>query len=260
LRRARVLRAIGALVVSSYLILPVVSVLVVVRGGVGGLSTRDWVAVGIGSAVVLAAAASVIALVAARGPRKRLRGWAGAQLARPDDERALAPALSSFALARGVSVPAMWVTDAAAVNAFAYGRADASNLCVTQGALELPPHELAALSAVEMTALTYAPYRACIAAIDLMLFAEWCMRVLWPLAWVVLISPMIGVPPLVAGVWAFGEAHGFELDEQRSIVEQVRQHTRRARAAAAARQAGTAVAIDAPRRRRARHRGTARGE
>jgi Peptidase family M48 len=202
LRRARALLAIGALVVASYLVAPLICAVVVIRGGVGSLSSRDWAAISGASIVILAAVAGAIALAASRGPTRRVLAWSGARPATDAEVRVLGPPLESFAMARSIASPTVWVTDDGVPNAFAFGRTGMPNVCITRGALALTPHELEALCAHEITALTYPPYTECIATIDLMLFAEWCTSVLWLTPVLLLLSTVVGVPALVAAVVA----------------------------------------------------------
>jgi Zn-dependent protease with chaperone function len=169
------------------------------------LHTEDssWPGIGALGFALLAAAivASVAGIVAALGwrgiPRATLR-HAGVREPSFEEARLAGAGLEPFSLARGIAPPAVWVVNGRAPNALACGRPGAAHVCFTTGAFRLPEAEFEALCAYELTALTCRPFVYCTSAIDVVLFAEWCTRVLWQLAALALLSAAVGVPAFLA--------------------------------------------------------------
>jgi hypothetical protein len=201
-RRSRALFALGVCVTASYAASPFL-VAAVILSAEGSWPHIGAVGVGLVLVAVLAVVSGVVAMVAWRGLPAAVLRLSGARRPTSDERRIAAAGTEPFALARGMAPPTIWVVDDRSTNALAWGRPNAAHVCFTKGALHLPDDEFAALCAFELTALTCRPFAYCTAAIDLVLFAEWCTRVLWQLAALALLSAVVGVPAyLAAGVTA----------------------------------------------------------
>jgi hypothetical protein len=175
-----------------------------VRPTTGILSAVDrlnaWLVAGLMMAVFLLVA-GVVAVIAWRGVRRVVLGATKARQPTVDEARIVAAGVEPFALARGLEPPTIWMIDDRAPNALAFGSPSAAHVCFTTGALHLPRDEFAALCAFELTGLTSRPFAYCTAAIDVVLFAEWCARILWATAVLGFLTPVIGVPPEAAAVF-----------------------------------------------------------
>ena len=201
LRRARMLFLLGVVVTALYVVAPFFVVASILHA-----EDSSWPGIG-GFGIVLLAVAiiaivtGIVAAVAWRGlPHTTLR-YAGAREPTLEEARRAAAGLEPFALARGISPPTVWVVRSRAPNALACGRPGAAHVCFTTGALRLPEAEFGALCAYELTALTCRPFVYGTSAIDVVLFAEWCTRLVWSVAALALMSAAVGVPaPLAAAI------------------------------------------------------------
>ncbi len=193
--------AVGILAVLALPIAAVVTGLDDVRQWVGDRSVLEIV----GAAVVVMAAVVVAILTLARLGRS----WAtlrcsSARAPEPEEARRVATSVSAFALAFGMPAPRVWIIDDPAPNALAFGRARAGNVCLTAGALDLEHRELEALCAFEVTALASRAYAYAMSTATLVLFGEWCTRVLWSLAAAMTLTVLVGMPFEVAGAYLVG--------------------------------------------------------
>jgi hypothetical protein len=153
-------------------------------------------------AVVVASLA--ITLVGWRGlPRTTLR-LAGARAPRDGEAQPVEEALATCSLAYGLPVPALWVVDDPAPNGMAFGRPHAPNVCLTTAALRLPRDELHALCMFHVTALASRTFAYATSAADLVLLGEWCTRLLWFAAPLVILSTFVGMPVDVAAAFVVG--------------------------------------------------------
>lgn len=115
-------------------------------------------------------------------------------------------ALDTFAPARGIPVPALWIVDDPAPNACVIGHAPGGAVCLTTGALRLARGEVSMLCAYEVTLMTSRSYAYATAATSLLMSAERLTAFLWAAAAIVLVSTLVGVPPAAAGAIVLGIA------------------------------------------------------
>jgi hypothetical protein len=90
------------------------------------------------------------------------------------------------------------VVDDPAPNGLAAGRPRSCAVCLTRGALALPPDQLDALCAQTITTVANRALPLTCAAADLVLVARWCTKAVWALMGLLLVSTVIGVPPIFA--------------------------------------------------------------
>lgn len=203
LRRARALFVFGAAITALYLIVPLLTAVLVLRVGKEGpwrridSLVRAFSPLGVAGLVVVTfvVVTALVVAVAWRGLPRRIVRMTGAREPTPEEARFAARGLEPFALARGMRAPTVWVIDDEALNALSFGRPEAAQVCFTRGAFTLPHDEFAALCAHELTSLTCMPFVYCTAAIDAVLFAEWCTRLLWTSAVLLFLTPIIGASP-----------------------------------------------------------------
>jgi Zn-dependent protease with chaperone function len=160
-------------------------------------SVRPWHVVVI-AVVALAAITAAIARLASERLAARAVRVAGARVPTPVETASAQPCLDDFAVALGFAPPALRVVDDAAPNAFAVGRGRACVVCVTTGALLLPPDQLQALCAQTMTSVANRALPLTCASADLMVVARRCTQSIWFVCGLILVSSIFGVPALLA--------------------------------------------------------------
>jgi hypothetical protein len=213
-RRARLLFVLAGLVVAIYAagILVVVGASLRVAGVGPWHRIEAWVDdIGpVGVVFVVLVLLGVVALatmgIGWRGlPRTTLR----LSRARPpdyDEERQVGAVVAAFALAYGMPSPRVWIVDDPAPNGLAFGRPGAGNVCVTTGAVRLAHDERDALCMFQVTSLASRVFAYATSAADLVLVGEWCTRLLWSAAAIVIFSTVVGVPIGVALAYVVGIA------------------------------------------------------
>jgi Zn-dependent protease with chaperone function len=205
-RRARFLFGLAVVVVAVYVAGLLAIVVVVLRAaGVGPWARIDTWFDGdpvlrstIMGIAVLAFAVLVIAAIGWRGLSNVTVRFSRARPPAPDEDQQLRGVVASCALAYGMSPPRVWVIDDAAPNAMVFGRPAVGHLCMTTGALGLPPDEIEALCMFHIAALASRVFAYATSAADLVLLGEWCTRMLWTTGFVAVLSPAVGVPIWVA--------------------------------------------------------------
>ena len=211
-RRARILFVLAAGVLAAYLAAGAVILVVCLRAAeVGPWRQIESAADRLGPAGLTILAIAVHALVATAiaglgwmGLSRTTRRLAGARPPVIDEGIHARAALETFALARGIPAPRVWIIDDHAPNSLVFGRPRSGNVCPTTGALHLPRDELDALCANNVTALTSRTFAFATAAADLLLFAEWSTALVWGTAALVLLSSLVGLPPEVAAASVLG--------------------------------------------------------
>src|SRR5947207_9449798 len=163
---------------------------------------------GLGIALVIVAGyaliTAAIAVIGRGGLPRRVRRFTQARPPEPDEAVHAQQRLESFALARGVATPRLWIIDDPAPNSCAFGRPTHGNVCLTGGALRFRSNELDALCAHQVTALTTRAYGYATAAVDLSFAAQWWTTALWATGALALVSSILGVPPEVAAATVLG--------------------------------------------------------
>ena len=213
-RRARMLFCGVAVILAMYVYAPLMIVAAVIRAaevgpwrGVATIANRVGVlGLAAGAVALVAASAAAIVLVAWRGFPSATARRAGGRRPESVAEQRVAQFLEGGALVNGIAAPRYWVIDDPVPNALAFGRPRAGHVGVTTGALELSDRELEALCMFEVTALAMPSFAYATSAIDLVLVAEWCARVLWMTAVLGLWSALFGVPIEVAAGYTVGIA------------------------------------------------------
>ena len=160
-----------------------------------GLGPLAVAAMTIAFVVVIAA---LIAVVASGSLAARATRLARAQPLADGEADHARRCVESFALAVGFTSPSVHVVEDPNPNGFAAGRRRACAVCVTRGALELPPDQLDALCAQTITSVANRALPLTCAAADLVLVARWCTKAVWGTMAVLLVSTIAGVPPLFA--------------------------------------------------------------
>jgi len=146
----------------------------------------------------LGAIAAVIAAVASARLAARAGRIAGAREPAPGEAEAAQACVDDFALALGFAPPTFRIVDDAAPNAFAAGRGRACLVCVTTGALTLPPDQLRALCAQTMTSVANRALPLTCASVDLVVIARRCTETVWWVCGLLIVSSILGVPALFA--------------------------------------------------------------
>ena len=202
----------AATVVALYLVGLVAFVVAVFVTIVDGSADRlgDW----IGDLDVFPVLVIVVASLAVAGLLVAMLGWYGvprttlrfcrARNPRGTEAHRAQRTAIAFALSYGLRAPTIWVVDDPAPNALAFGRRAAGNICLTSGALLLPDEELEALTCYHVAALASRVFAYATSAADLVLFGEWCTRLLWASSAFVILAVVIGLPLDVAGAYVVG--------------------------------------------------------
>ena len=211
-RRARLLFVLAGVVVAIY----AAGILVVIGGTLRAADIGPWdrldtwaddagtIGIVLAALGLLAATALAILYIGWRGlPRATLR-LSRARSPERDEARDVGNAVESFALSYGMPTPRVWVVGDSAPNGLAFGRPAAGHVCVTTGALQLPDRELDALCMYHVTALASRALAYATSAADLVLLGEWCTRLLWSVAGIVMISTIVGVAVDVAVAYVLG--------------------------------------------------------
>jgi len=191
-----------ALICAAYLAVVLISVVVAIRVGELGpwrtLATwrHDLGPIGLAGVAVLLVigAAAIIAFLAWEGLARRATRLAGARLPANGEADHALPTIENFAIGVGMPTPRVRVVDAAAPNGFGTGRPRKGTVCLTTGALALPPDELAALCEHCIASVANRTTSLSCAAADLILVADLFTKVIWGLAAFILVSSIVGVP------------------------------------------------------------------
>jgi Zn-dependent protease with chaperone function len=146
----------------------------------------------------LGAIAAVIAAVVSGSLAARAARIAGAREAAPGEAEHARTYVDDFALALGFGAPTVRIVDDDAPNAFAAGRGRACVVCVTTGALSLPPDQLEAMCAQTMASVANRALPLTCASADLVLIARRCTQTIWFVSGLLLVSSIVGVPALLA--------------------------------------------------------------
>ena len=211
-RRARWLFVWAAVVVALY-VAGLASIVILSGWAIVSGSARDIEArlddVGaveliVAAGVVLAVSAVAIMIVAWRGLPGRVHRFARSRAPRGQEAEQAQRIVDAFALSYGMLGPVVWVIDDPVPNALAFGRPADGNICVTTGALALPPDELESLCMFHVAALASRAFAFATSAADLVLLGEWCTRLLWGTAAFVILAMAFGVPAEAAGIYVVG--------------------------------------------------------
>jgi Zn-dependent protease with chaperone function len=151
---------------------------------------------------LVSALAALIAALASRGLAARALRLANARPLADGEAEHTKRYIESFALGVGFPTPSIGVVEDRALNGFAIGRRRSCVVCLTTGALALPPDQLDALCAQTITSVANRALPFTCAAADLVMVARLCTRAVWGLLGVLLVSTVIGVPPLLAAALA----------------------------------------------------------
>jgi len=146
---------------------------------------------------LLGAIAAAIAAVASESLAARATRIARARPAAPGEAEAAMACVDDFALALGFTSPTLRIVDDPTPNAFAAGRGRRCVVCVTTGALGLPPDQFKALCAQTMTSVANRALPLTCASADLMLIARRCTYSVWFVSALLLVSSIVGVPVLL---------------------------------------------------------------
>jgi len=209
-RSAELLLAGVATICALYVVVTIVAVVVAVRIGQVGSGHRlvPWhhrvgpLLFALLAAVLIGGLAALIAKLASNGLAARALRLANARPVADGEAESAKRYIESFALGVGFSTPSIGIVEDPAPNAFAIGRRGSCVVCLTTGALRLPPGQLDALCAQTITSVANRALPLTCAASDLVLIARLCTRAVWGLLGVLLVSTVIGVPPLLAAALA----------------------------------------------------------
>lgn len=148
-----------------------------------------------GAAVLfVAVVAALIALVAAGSLAARAVRLARARPLADGEADHARMCVENFALAVGFKTPSVFVVDDRTPNGFAAGRRRSCAVCLTTGALELPPDQLSALCAQTITSVSNRALPITCASADLVVAARWCTKLIWATPALLLTSTIVGVP------------------------------------------------------------------
>ena len=147
---------------------------------------------------LVVALGAVIAGLASEGLASRAIRWAGARPLADGEADQVRTCVEAFALGVGYPTPDIYVVDHQSPNGFAAGRKRACAVCLTTGALQLPPDQLDALCAQTIASVANRALPFTCAAADLVQIARWCTRAVWSVCGLLLVSTIFGVPPAFA--------------------------------------------------------------
>ncbi len=145
--------------------------------------------------VFVVALGAVIAGLASETLASRAIRLAGARPLAEGEADHTRTCVEAFALGVGFSTPAIYVVDDKTPNGFAAGRKRSCAVCLTTGALKLPPDQLDAMCAQTIASVANRALPLTGAAADLVQLARWCTRAVWSVCGVLLVSTIFGVPP-----------------------------------------------------------------
>jgi len=205
-RSAELLLAGVATICALYVAIAIVAVVVGIRIGQAGSEHPivRWqhrvgpVRLTLAAVVLVVALAALIRVLASDGLTRRAMRLANARPLADGEAEHTKKYVESFAIGVGFATPPVGVVEDPALNGFAIGRRRTCAVCLTSGALALPSEQLDALCAQVITAVANRALPVTCAAADLVLVARWFTRAVWGLLGLILVSTIVGVPPLFA--------------------------------------------------------------
>ena len=148
--------------------------------------------------VALVVAGVLVVAAGWRGiPRTTLR-FCHARSPHGAEAQLVQEAATAFALAYGMRAPKIWVVDDPAMNALAFGRRTAGNICFTTGALSFRATSSHRWPVTTSRRSRVVRSRDATSAADLVLLGEWCTRILWVSAAFVILAVIVGLPIEIA--------------------------------------------------------------